>query len=50
MAIVERFKQESMYGFFCPPRREKVTVVERWPLAEFRLCWRKSRNMTIAKS
>ena len=23
-----------MYGFFCPLGRKKVTVVERWPLAD----------------
>ena len=27
-AIVERFKQESMYGLFA----KKVATVERWPL------------------
>ena len=30
LAIVERFKQESMYGLSA----EKVAVVERWPLVE----------------
>ena len=29
-AVVERFKQEVMYG--CLPGQKKVTVVERWPL------------------
>ena len=24
-------------GDFCPPGRKKVALVERWPLAEFRL-------------
>ena len=33
MAIVERFKQESMYGVSA----QKVAVVERWPLVEVRL-------------
>ena len=33
MAVVERFKQESMYGLFA----KKVAVVERWPLVEVRL-------------
>ena len=37
MAVVERFKQESMYGFFSPPKRKNVTVVEKWPLAGVRL-------------
>ena len=32
-AIVERFKQESMYGLFA----KKVAVVERWPLVKVRL-------------
>ena len=42
MAIVKRwplsigFKQESMYGFF-PPKRKNVAVVERWPLAAVRV-------------
>ena len=26
-----------MYGFFHPPGRKKVAVVERWPLGEVRL-------------
>ena len=32
VAVVERFKQEVMYG--CPLGQKKVTVVERWPLVE----------------
>ena len=35
VAVVERFKQEVMYG--CPLGQKKVTVVERWPLVEVRL-------------
>ena len=31
-AVVERFKQESMYG--CPPGQNKVAVMERWPLVK----------------
>ena len=31
MAIVERIKQESMYGLFAR-RDKKVAVVEGWPL------------------
>ena len=31
MAIVERIKQESMYGLFVS-RDKKVAVVEGWPL------------------
>ena len=35
-AVVERVKQESMYGFFVPwlPEQKKVAIVERWQLAE----------------
>ena len=33
MAVVERFKQESMYGLSA----KIVAVVERWPLVEVRL-------------
>ena len=33
MAVVERFKQESMYGLSA----KKVAIVERWPLVEVRL-------------
>ena len=35
VAVVERFKQESMYGFSAMAK--KVAVVERWPLVEVRL-------------
>ena len=31
VAVVERFKQESMYGLVA----KKVVVAERWPLVEF---------------
>ena len=34
MTVVERFKQESMYGLSA----RNVAVVERWPLVEVRLC------------
>ena len=37
IAVVERFKQESMYYMNCPPGRKKVAVMERWPLLEVRL-------------
>ena len=37
MAVVKRSKQESMYGFFVRGDAKKVSVVERWPLAEVRL-------------
>ena len=30
VAVVERYKQESMYGLSA----KKVAVVERWPLVE----------------
>ena len=30
--VVERFKQESMYGLFAPAEQNEVAVVERWPL------------------
>ena len=33
MAIVERLKQESMYGVSA----QKVAVVERWPFVDVRL-------------
>ena len=33
MAVVERFKQESVYGLSA----HKKPIVERWPLAEVRL-------------
>ena len=33
VAVVERFKQESMYGLSA----KIVAVVERWPLVEVRL-------------
>ena len=33
VAVVERFKQESMYGLSA----KKMTVVERWPFVEIRL-------------
>ena len=36
MAVVERFKQESIYG--CPPKMcnncKELAVVERWPSVE----------------
>ena len=31
VAVVERFKQESMYGLFAPVRQNEVAVVQRWP-------------------
>ena len=42
MAVVERFKQESMYVNVCPPK--KVAVAERWPLVKVRLY---QQSMTI---
>ena len=33
VAVVERFKQESVYGLSA----KKVAIVERWPLVEVRL-------------
>ena len=35
VAVVERFRQESMYGL--SPGTKKGTVVERWSLVEVRL-------------
>ena len=35
VAVVERFKKESMYGLSAETK--KVVVVERWPLVEVRL-------------
>ena len=35
MAVVERFKQEPMYGLSAGTK--KVAVVERWPLVRVRL-------------
>ena len=35
VAVVERFKQELMYGLSAGTK--KVAVVERWPLVEVRL-------------
>ena len=32
MAIVERIKQESMYGLLIVRQDKKVAVVEGWPL------------------
>ena len=37
MAVVERIKQESIYGLSA----KRVVVVERWPLVEVRLKVRK---------
>ena len=37
MAVVERFKQELMYGPSAGTRKMWVAVVERWPLVEVRL-------------
>ena len=37
VVVVERFKQESMYGLFAGTK--KVAVVERWPLVKVRLFW-----------
>ena len=34
MTVVERFKEDSMYGLSA----RNVAVVERWPLLEVRLC------------
>ena len=35
MAVVERVKQELMYGLSAGTK--KVAVIERWPLVEVRL-------------
>ena len=35
VAVVERFKQESMYGLSAGTK--KKAIVERWPLLEVRL-------------
>ena len=32
VVVVERFKQEVMYG--CPSGQKEVAIVERWPLVE----------------
>ena len=32
VAVVERFKQESMNGLFAPAEQNEVAFVERWPL------------------
>jgi len=45
VAIVERFKQESMYG----QSAKKMAVVERWSLVEVRLYYRASRNSSDEK-
>ena len=41
MAVVERFKQELMYGLSAGTKKcgrcREVAVVERWPLVEVRL-------------
>ena len=41
VAIVERFKQEVMYGLSAGTKKSgccrEVAVVERWPLVEVRL-------------
>ena len=37
VAVVERFKQESMYGLSARPGQKKVAIAERWPLLEARL-------------
>ena len=43
VAVVKRFKQESMYGLSGGPK--KVAVVERWPLVEVRLhCYLSNRK------
>ena len=47
VAVVKRFKQESMYGLSAGTK--KVAVVERWPLVEVRLyyhyyCYLKKKN------
>ena len=47
VAVVERDKQESMYGLSAGTK--KVAVVERWPLVEVRLyyhyyCYLKKKN------
>ena len=34
MTVVERFKEDSMYGLSA----RNVAVVERWPLVEVRFC------------
>ena len=43
MAVVERFKQESMYGLSAKNsgRCKEVAIVERWPLLEVRLYLKK---------
>ena len=35
VTIVERLKQEWMYGLF--RKKKKIAVLERWPLVEVRL-------------
>ena len=41
MAVVERFKQELLYGLSAGTKKcgrcREVAVVERWPLVEVRL-------------
>ena len=47
MAVVERFKQELMYGLSAGTKKSgrcrEVAVVERWPLVEVRLYWHNHR-------
>ena len=42
VAVLERFKQELMYGLSA--RTKKVAVIERWPLVEVRLYYYKARS------
>ena len=50
VAVVERFKQELMYGLSAGTKKcgrcREVAVVERWPLVEDRLYsqWRTKNN------
>ena len=49
VAIVEKFKLESMYGL--PASTKKVAVIERWPLVEILLCALDSLSVfSLAKS
>ena len=52
MAVVERFKQELMYGLSAGTKKSgrcrEVAVVERWPLVEVRLYIYKTSLFGIA--
>ena len=54
MAVVERFKQELMYGLSAGTKKSgrcrEVAIVERWPLVEVRLYVRATKREYLKKS